>query len=101
MVNDSQAETAAINNLGLIYQTRGELDKAEEMYKKSLEISEPAGMMELTANQYGNLGLIYEKRGDKAKAREYWEKALVLYKKIGMPHMVEQVEGFIDGLSEK
>ena len=37
-------------NLGLIYQTRGELDRAEEMHKKSLAIEEKLGNEEGMAN---------------------------------------------------
>ena len=46
-------------NLGLVYKTRGELDKAEEMYKKSLEITS-LGLEGGTAADYGNLGIVYE-----------------------------------------
>ncbi|MCI0560022.1 MAG: DUF4062 domain-containing protein, partial [Nitrososphaera sp.] len=38
------AETAAaFGNLGILYKTRGELDRAEEMYQKSLAINEALG----------------------------------------------------------
>jgi len=32
------------------------------------------------------------------KARKLWTKALDLFAKIGMPHMVEKVQGWLDGL---
>ncbi len=85
-------------NLGLIYRVRGDLEKAEDMHNKSLEINKKLGLLEGMANQCVNLGVIYNQRDDNAKAREYWEKALELYKKIGMPHMVETVEGWIEGI---
>ena len=87
-------------NLGLIYQTRGDLDKAEQMHKKSLEIEEKLGRLEGMASEYCNLGSVYEQRGDFTRTREYWEKAVGLYKKIGMPHMVENVQGWIDELNK-
>ncbi len=83
-------------NLGVIYQTKGDLDKAEEMHKKALEINEKIGHLEGVAGNSANLGLIYEQRGDIGKARECWEKAFELFKRIGMPHMVEKVEGLIE-----
>ena len=43
-------------------------------------------------------GLVYKQRGDISRAREYWEKSVELFKKIGMPHMVEKVQGWIDGV---
>jgi len=85
-------------NLGLIYQDRGDLDKAEEMHKKALEIDEKIGHFEGVARHSANLGLVYQKRGDIGKAREYWEKAVGLYRRIGMPHMVKEVEGWIEGV---
>ncbi|HCO94926.1 MAG TPA: hypothetical protein DIU00_13405 [Phycisphaerales bacterium] len=88
-------------NLGNVYLDRCELDKAEQMHKKSLEINQRLGRLEGIANQYGNLGLVYRKRGDIEKAREYWGKALELYKRIWMPHMVQEVQGWIDELKDK
>ncbi len=85
-------------NLGLIFRTRGDLDQAEAMHRKSLEIEEKLGRLEGMANQYGNLGLIFETRGEAETAREYWGMAVELYTQIGMPHMVEKVQGWIDGL---
>jgi len=41
-------------------------------------------------------GWVYEKRGDVEKARQYWVKAVDLFKKIGMPHMVKEVQGWIE-----
>ncbi|MCH8121110.1 MAG: tetratricopeptide repeat protein, partial [Planctomycetes bacterium] len=85
-------------NLGIVYCERGDLDKAEEMHLKALEIDKKLDRLEGMANDYANLGSVYEQRGDIGKAKEYWEKALGLFKKIGMPHMVEKVEGWIEGI---
>jgi len=81
--NGSAEEAMLLGNLGLIYRTRGDLDRAEEMYKKSLEISEPGEMLELRANQYGNLGVIYRTRGDLDRAEEMHTKALEINEKLG------------------
>ena len=85
-------------NLGLIYRVRGDLGKAVDMHNKSLEIEKKLGRLEGMAADYGNLGGIYEQRGDIGKAKDYWEKAVGLYKRIGMPHMIEKVEGWIEGI---
>ncbi|MFH0981209.1 MAG: tetratricopeptide repeat protein, partial [Planctomycetota bacterium] len=55
-------------NLGLIYRTRGDPDRAEAMYRKALEVHERLGRLEGMAAQYGNLGLIYRTRGDRVRA---------------------------------
>ncbi|MCH7752476.1 MAG: tetratricopeptide repeat protein [Planctomycetes bacterium] len=87
-------------NLGIIYRTRGDLDRAEEMHEKSLAIDEQLGRKEGMANQYANLGNAYEDRGDLVQAREYWVRSRDLYAEIGMPHMVQQMQGWIDELSD-
>ena len=79
----SGGEAAVLGNLGLIYRKRGDLDKAEEMHRKALEINEKLGRLEGIARQYGNLGLIYQTRGDLDKAEEMYKKALEIDKKIG------------------
>jgi len=96
-----QGISISYGNLGNVYYMRGELNKAEKMHKKALEIDEKIDNLEGVARHSSNLGLVYQKRGDIGKAKEYWEQALGLYKKIGMPHRVEKVEGWIEGLKDK
>ena len=85
-------------NLGVVYQSQIDLDRAEEMLKRSLVINEKLGRQEGVAKQYGNLGSVAEARGDLKRARELWTKARDLFGKIGMPHMVKQMQGWLDGL---
>jgi tetratricopeptide (TPR) repeat protein len=80
---DKEEQAKALGNLGIVYWTCGELDKAEEMYRKSLEISEALGLKEATANQYGNLGLVYDTRGELDKAEKMHRKALELHQALG------------------
>ena len=49
-------------NLGILYKTRGELDRAEEMFQKALAINEALGHKEGMASVYSNLGILYETR---------------------------------------
>ena len=98
---ESADTAAAYGNLALIYQTQGELDRAEEMHKKSLAIAEKLGSQEGMATQYANLGLVAKQRGNLAGARELWTKARDLYAKIGMPHMIKQVQGWLDALPKE
>jgi len=73
-----------LNELGYIYYTIGELDKAEEMFNKMLEIAEKLGLQEGMARAYGNLGVIHKKRGDLDKAEEMFNKALEIAEKLGL-----------------
>ena len=75
---------------------KGEIEKGQELYEKSLAISEPKGMIKITANQYCNLGLLYEKMGNKEKAKEYWVKAKDLYEKMELLSEVERIKPHID-----
>jgi tetratricopeptide (TPR) repeat protein len=87
-------------NLGVIYWTRGELDRAEEMLKKSLAINEKLGRQEGMAASYGNLGNIYWTRGELDRAEEMLKKALVRFKAVGAAPQIKQTETLLDSLNE-
>lgn len=55
-------------NLGSIYTNRGDWDKAEEYYRKSLEIEEEIGNIRAVGQIYSNLGILSEHRED-------WDKS--------------------------
>ena len=95
----NQAQAAISGNLGLIYRTRGDLDNADNLHRKALEIEEKLGWLEDMASQYANLGLVYQMRGDLVTAQNLWTKARDLFEQIGMPQMmVERVQSWLDGL---
>jgi tetratricopeptide (TPR) repeat protein len=84
-VKKNSAEQAIVlGNLGLIYRRRGELDKAEEAHKKSLEINDKFGLLEGIASQFGNLGNIYQIKGELGKAEEMHKKALGISEELGL-----------------
>ena len=76
-------ESKSLNGLGLIYQIRGDLDQAEAMLRKSLEIDEELGNREGMATAYGNLGLIYQARDDLDPAEEMHRKSLEIDEELG------------------
>ncbi len=69
--------------MGIFYYLKYDLDKAEEMYRKSLAINEALGRKEGVASGYGNLGNVYQIRGDLDKAEELYRKSLAIEKKLG------------------
>jgi len=85
---DSEEKTVVLGNLGVIYKTRGDLDKAEEMHKKSLEIDKKLGRLEGIASDYGNLGLIYQSKGQLDKAEEMHNKSLEIAEKLGLQEVM-------------
>lgn len=105
-VLDCQLEGTAsramwLGNLGLVYQTRGKLDRAVEFFDKALAINTELGSKEGMANQYGNLGIVYETRGNLDQAIESWEKSLTLFRQVGETPQVEQVQGWLNAAKEQ
>jgi len=72
-----------LNELGYIYYCIGELNKAEKIVNKALQINENLGRLEGMAVQYGNLGLIYRTKGELDKAEEMHNKSLEIHEKLG------------------
>jgi tetratricopeptide (TPR) repeat protein len=70
-----------LNELAYIYSCIGELDKAERIIHKSLDINESLGRSEGMASDYGNLGLVYETRGELDKAEEMFDKVKEIHEK--------------------
>ncbi len=67
-------------NVGIIYQMRGDLSRAEEMHEKSLAIELELGHKQGVAQDCGNLGKLYEERGEMGQAVTYWRKSLRFYR---------------------
>ena len=55
-------------------------------------------MVDQPVEEPGNLGILAKTRGDLDAARGYWRRSVDLFAEIGVPHMVERVQGWIDGL---
>ena len=79
----SREDAVILGNLGLIYRMCGDLDNAEQMYNKSLEIDLKLRWLEGMAINYGNLGAIYQMRGDFVMAVQMHSKALEINEKLG------------------
>jgi hypothetical protein len=86
-------------NLGVIYQTRGDLDRAEDMQLKALKLNEELGRKEGMAISYGNLGKIYSTRKhpfaprrDKTKMCECWRKERELWRAMGLEDEAAKAE---------
>ena len=88
---NQEYEAKAYTNLGNVYQTRGDLDKAVEFHEKALAINLELGRKQGMAIQYNNLGNVYRTRGDLDKAIKFYEKSLVLFKEIGAKRQIAYV----------
>ena len=97
---DDEFKAKALGNLGILAKSRGDLAAAEGYYEQALTLNQELGRKEGMAIQYGNLGGLEHARGNMAGARAFWVQARDLFAEIGMPHMVEQLQGWIDSLDE-
>jgi tetratricopeptide (TPR) repeat protein len=80
---DSIEQALILGNLGIIYRTRSNLDKAEEVTKKALDISEKHNCLDGMSTYYCNLGVIYGMRGKLYEAKEMYKRSLEIDKKLG------------------
>ena len=90
---DQKYQAVAYGNLGVVYQTWGELDKAVTHYEKALAIFEALGLQPGMANQYGNLGIVYQIRGGLDQAVAYYDKALAIFEALGLQAGMAKVYG--------
>ena len=77
------------NNIGAVYDNKGEYEKGLEYYLKALEIREKALGKEHpdTATSYINIGFVYSNKGEYEKALEHYLKALEILKNtLGEEH---------------
>ncbi|MBN4060412.1 tetratricopeptide repeat protein [Planctomycetaceae bacterium AH-315-I19] len=81
--DDRGWQAAAFGNLGMILQTRSDLDGAESLHRKSLVFNEELGSKEGMAANYGNLGVIQQARDDLDGAESLHRKSLVLNEELG------------------
>jgi serine phosphatase RsbU (regulator of sigma subunit) len=66
------------NNIGLIHQGRGEVDKAIGFFEKSMEVARKMGDSVGVAESFFNIGESYSKSGRFGKAEAFFLKALQL-----------------------
>ena len=86
--------------LGEVYYTRRDLDQAEGMFKKRLEIEEKLDNKEAMAAIYGYLGDICRLRSDLDQAEDMYKKGLELFKAIGSTQMIEIMNKMLTNLSK-
>ena len=70
-------------NLGIAYDSLGDIRKAIEYHEKDLKIAIEIGVRAGEGGAYGNLGIAYKSLGDFRKAIEYHEKHLKIAIEIG------------------
>jgi tetratricopeptide (TPR) repeat protein len=72
----------ALNNIGFLAQTQGDIPKAIDFYLKSLKIEEEIKNKKGIAYSLNNIGSIYKDQGDISKGLEYYHKSLKIREEI-------------------
>jgi serine phosphatase RsbU (regulator of sigma subunit)/Tfp pilus assembly protein PilF len=90
-----KGKAKAYNNMGVIYESEGNYEKALENYVASLNIKKKIGDKHGMANSYGNIGNVYDGKGDYDKALEKYGQALKLFEELGEKNGISNVYGNI------
>ena len=80
---DRGGEADSLNTLGLIAQTRGDLDEADRLQRESLVIKREIGDRQGEAASLNNLGEIARHRGDLYEAERLQRESLAMNREIG------------------
>lgn len=73
----------ALNNIGYVYDIKGDIPRALEYYNKSLMIQEETGYQEGMVSSLNNIGYIYMNKGDSSLALEYYHRSLKIEEAMG------------------
>lgn len=79
---DNRMRGSLLNSLGNYHLTRGELERAVELYEEALIIRVASGNSRAIAETLTNLGLAADARGDHGSALDYLRRALVTFEAL-------------------
>jgi len=71
-----------LNQKGILYWYKGDLDRALECYKESLAIKEELDDKNGVADSFNNIGLVYWSKGDLDRAMKYYQQSLAIREKL-------------------
>ncbi len=74
----------ALNNLGDLFVSEGDYERAVELFEESLAIGEARGDLDRRARALNNLGWATHGLGDLARARDYYRRGLEAATEIGL-----------------
>lgn len=72
---DRAGEAAMLNNLGVVYNSLGDRQKALDYYKQALTISQELNNRAGQSTALNNAGKIYDSVGDKTVAQEFYDQS--------------------------
>ena len=72
-----------LNNIGAVYDSLGEKQKALDYYNQALPIVRPVGDRSGEARTLNNIGAVYDSLGEKQKALDFYNQALRIERAVG------------------
>ncbi|MFH1199322.1 MAG: tetratricopeptide repeat protein [Candidatus Omnitrophota bacterium] len=84
--NNTKWQKAILNNRGVMNVKIGDLETAEKLFNRALEIDPDYQIVKY------NLGIIYEKRRTRLESLEYWAKMFDLEKMIPKNYLLEDYQ---------
>ena len=82
-VHDKHLVSESLFYIGLIYENKDQLDKAQASYTEALQVAEKHGYNAEQSFPVRHLGLIYLEQGDLDKAKQYLIESLSLREAVG------------------
>ena len=72
-----------LNNLGFLASKRGDLDEAESLHHRSLQLAKDIGLRSTEAAALYNLGIVASKRSELESAEQFCLESLAIRREIG------------------
>ena len=94
-------EASDLGNMGLVYQDKGNLDKALELFNQAFDIDERINDRLGQATQLGNMGGAYLAKGELDKAYDCYLDALDVYKHLGAKSKAQAINKQIEVVKAK
>ncbi|QAA80637.1 tetratricopeptide repeat protein [Aequorivita sp. H23M31] len=91
-LNNEHKEAALLVHLGDTYLKKGELNRAENFYQQSLNLSKKLGSFGLISSNASKLSSLSEKKGDARSALEYYKLSHVYRDSINLNEQAVQIE---------
>ena len=102
-VGDVQGVAYTSGNLGLIHLQRGELEKAEELFRYNLKVSQELGDVHSIGMALNALGQVFLARNDNTQAKPLLVQAYLIFAQLGSPNaqaaaqaLVQACDGSVD-----
>jgi len=82
-LGDRRREATTLNQIGLVYDTLGEKQKALESYNEALALERATADRLREATTLNNIGVLYNTLGETTKALEFCNQAVIIFHEVG------------------